>query len=87
MGQLIGAAVLAVVMAGAFALGFFCALKAVRMGLKWSMQTENGIKPTSEREDNEAIKAEAQRKPLITPDLLAELMTGQPTRPQKDDEE
>jgi hypothetical protein len=71
--------VLIVLLPVSFVAGFFCALKAVQMGLKWKQQVENGALPTTEKQDKAP-----ETSPLgLTPDLFREWTTGE--TPKDDD--
>lgn len=70
---------LALLMPGCFVLGFFCAMKAVQMGLKWKMQAENGVVPTTKAED----KTPAGAQSVLSPDLVNQWLTG--IEPKDDD--
>ena len=76
---------IAVICAGCFALGFFCAMKAVQMGLKWKIQAENQAPPTTPAQDIQTGKDTAKAV-LSNETILKEWLNG-PQPQKKDDDE
>jgi hypothetical protein len=70
-----------VAMAAGFAGGFFCAVKALQMGLKWRIQAERDEAPTTSTEDAKKPKP----KPIIPVSLVQEWLTGEESTKDEDD--
>lgn len=75
-------ALIAVSVAGAFASGFFLALKAVQMGLKWEIQKKNDLIPTTQAEDKELAKNSAAAV-LSNQEILNEYLFGEQPKDDK----
>jgi len=75
-------AIVAIVAVGCFVSGFFLALKAVQMGLKWKIQSENSVPPTTPAQDAKSA-GENAAVVLSNAQILNEYLNG----PQAKDDE
>jgi hypothetical protein len=75
-------AIAAVLAAGCFISGFFLAMKAVQLGLKWKIQSENNAPPTTPAQDAKTA-GENAAVALDNAKILDEWLNG---KPAKDDD-